>query len=143
MAQHRFSSPAWLQQLRLAPTIEDLPALSSRFLYSLRLIALYRSAARDPAAELAVRLESVSAAVWAMELSEAILHCWPERVVVRRFCCSVLSHDEHTIGQMIAAAACHDRAGFVRQLEGLLRPERIDILWEVCVQLVGAEMAWR
>lgn len=120
-----------------------LPALAARFLYSLRLIALYRKAGRDPAAELAVRLESMCAAVHAMELSEAILHCWPEPVVVSRFCCDMLSHDELTIGRMIGAAAAHDRAEFARQLEGLLRAERIDILWDAAVQLVGAELAGR
>lgn len=135
--------PPWLLRLQAPTSITTLPALAARFLYSLRLIALYRSAGRDPAAELAVRLESMSAALHALELSGAIQHCWPEPVVVSRFCCDMLSHDELTIGRMIEAAACHDRAECTRQLDGLLRPERIAILWDAAVQLVGAELAGR
>lgn len=143
MHKHTSPPPSWLLRLQAPTIIGALPPLAARFLYSLRLIALYRAAGRDPAAELAVRLESMSAAVHAMELSEAILHCWPEPVVVSRFCCEMLSHDELTIGRMIGAAAGHDRAEFARQLDGLLRAERIDILWDAAVQLVGAELAGR
>ncbi len=137
------SSPTWLRRLQTPPRIDNLDPVAARFIYALRLMAVYQNADRDPAAELAVRLESVTAAVRAMELSQAILRAWPECVSVNRFCCKMLSHDEMTIGAMMTASAARDRQGFDRALCDLVRPERIARLWEQCVQLVGVEQTPR
>lgn len=137
------SSPTWLRRLQTPPRIANLDPLAARFIYALRLMAVYQTAGRDPAAELAVRLESMTAALHAMELSQQILRAWPECVNVNRFCCKMLSHDETTIAAMISAAASRDKQAFDRELSDLVRPERVSRFWDHCVQLVGVELTAR
>ena len=130
-----------ISALREAPKITDLHPVAARFIYSLRLIAAYKRAKRDPAAELANRLGSIQTAIKALQLVETIGHSWPEAVLVQRFCCGCLSHDESTLGAMLDAAWHNDRASFNDQLAGLVRSERIDRVWDDALQLVMAEAA--
>lgn len=135
------TSPIWLRRL-IAPTrIDSQPPVAARFIYALRLLAVYQAAGRDPAAELAVRLGSVTAAVHTIELSRELVRAWPDRIAVGRFCCAVLSHDEASIARMLGAALRRDRYDFSAELADLVRPARIARLWEHCVMLVGAEIS--
>ena len=127
--------------LRDMPKVADLHPAAARFVYSLRLVAAYKRAKRDPAAELAQRLGSIHVAIKALQLVEAIGHAWPEPILVQRFCCGCLSHDERTLGAMLDAAWRHDRAAFNEQLTGLVRNERIDRVWDNALQVVMAEAA--
>lgn len=130
-----------ISALREASRITDLHPVAARFIYSLRLVAAYKRAKRDPAAELANRLGSIQTAIKALQLVETIGHSWPEPVLVQRFCCGCLSHDERTLGAMLDAAWHNDRASFNEQLAGLVRSERIDRVWDDALQLVMAEAA--
>ena len=127
--------------LQEVPRIADLHPVAARFVYSLRLVAAYKRARRDPAAELATRLGSIHVAIKALQFVEAIGHAWPEPVLVQRFCCGCVSHDERTVAALLDAAWRNDRAAFNEQLTGLVRSERIDRVWDDALQLAMAEAA--
>lgn len=137
-AQSR-SSRQWIASLQKVPRIETLSPIAARFVYSLRLIALHERARRDPVPELAARLQNVMAATKSLSLAQTISATWPENIHVSRFCCTLLTHDEMTIGQMIHAAEQSNHARFEIQLSGLIRPQRIELLWQEVLDLVVAE----
>lgn len=141
MPQSRQSASARSTIARLAqpPRAGELHPIAQRFVYSLRLIALHDRARRDPVPELAARLGSVEVAAKALALAQAVQESWPESIHVSRFCCSLLSHDEATIGALVASAAMGDRAGLAAAIGGLVRPDRIPRLWEAAFALVAAE----
>ncbi len=134
------SSKQWIDSLQAVPRIDELGPIAGRFVYSLRLIALHERAKRDPVPELAARLRNVAAATKSLALAQAISATWPENVHVSRFCCTLLTHDEATIGRMIDAAERGNHRSFEEQLSGLVRPQRIDALWQDCLALVAAEV---
>lgn len=121
-------------------TIETLGPIAARFVYSLRLIALHQRVRRDPVPELASRLNSINVAAKSLALSQTVSSVWPENIHVSRFCCTRLSHDEATIAAAIDAAADRHYASFVAAIEGLIRPERAERLWDDVLQLVEAEL---
>lgn len=120
--------------------IKNLSPYGARFVYSLRLIALYQRAGRDPVPELAVRLGSVEVAANSLALAQTLSSFWPERVCVSCFCCELLSHDERTIGSMVDHAAKCDRQNFDEVITGLVRHDRIDRLWTSAIAYVASEM---
>lgn len=133
------SSRQWIALLQKVPRIDELSPIAARFVYSLRLIALHERARRDPVPELAARLQNVMAATKSLSLAHAISANWPENIHASRFCCGLLTHDEMTIGMMIQAAEQGDHGGFESQLSGLIRPQRIELLWQEALDLVMAE----
>ena len=143
MSQHR--SPLATAQdvitaLAVPPRVKALGPIAGRFIHAMRLIALHERVGRDPVPDLALRLGGVEVATKALILSHAIAASWPENIAVSRFCCRLMRHDEATIGAFIFAAAHRDRAGFEGALNGLVRPKRIDRLWDGALALVAAEM---
>lgn len=126
--------------LAVPPRIETLGPIAGRFLHALRLIALHSRLGCDPVPELAVKLGSVDVVAKALILAEAIASSWPENITVSRFCCSLMSHDEATIGAFVDAAACGDRACFEAALSGLIRADRTHRLWEAALALTAAEL---
>ena len=134
------ASKAAVDRLGETPRIDALHPCAARFVYSLRLIALHERVGRDPVPELAVRLGSVETAARSLQLSQAISATWPENVHVFRFCCSFMSHDEATIGAMVEAGATCSRDQFERAIEGLIRPDRMQRLWEAVLGLVSSEL---
>ncbi|ALE18080.1 hypothetical protein AMC99_02809 [Altererythrobacter epoxidivorans] len=129
----------WVEALARPAAITALQPVAARFIYSLRLVATYQRARRDPAPELAQRLGQFTIAIKSLQLLDTIGHAWPDPVNVRRFCCCHLSHDELTLGRMMEAAWRGDEEGFARQVDGLVRSERIDRIWNDAVALVMAE----
>lgn len=130
-----------IAQLASPARLEAFGPIAARFIYSLRLIALHQRARRDPVPELATRLGSIEVAAKSLALSQAITATWPENIHVSRFCCCAMTHDEATIGAIIEAAYARDRASFDASIEGLIRPARIDALWDAAGNLVIAEMS--
>lgn len=126
--------------LAAPPRIDRLGPVAARFVHGLRLIALHERLGRDPVPELAARLGSVDVAARALILAQAIAASWPENIAVSRYCCRLMSHDEATIGAFVEAAAQGDRRGFEDALTGLVRPERMDRLWQGALALAAAEM---
>lgn len=129
----------WVAALAEPPAIMSLHPVAARLVYSLRLVAAYQRVGRDPAPELAQRLGQIAIAIKTLQLLETIGHAWPEAVNVRRFCCVRLSHDEMTLGRMLEAVWSGDEEAFGRQLDGLVRPDRVERIWNDAVDLVMAE----
>lgn len=129
-----------IAQMAEPPRMGKIGPIAARFLYSLRLIALHDRARRDPLPELAARLGSVEAAAKAFDLAQAISGSWPENIHVSRFCCDLLTHDEATIGALVDAVCERDRPGFESGIAGLIRPDRIERLWDAALDLVVVEM---
>lgn len=137
---HARSSQQWINDLLAPREVDALHPIAARFIYSLRLIALYEHADRDPIPELASRLSSVEVAAKAYILVQVIGGAWPESIKISRFCCLYLSYDEATIGSMIDSAVRCDRSGFEHAIEGLVRHDRNHGLWDAVLSLVAAEM---
>lgn len=131
--------PSILNALAEPKPLAELGPIAARFVYSLRLIALHERVKRDPVPELTVRLGGVDIAAKSLALSQAVAATWPENIHVSRFCCQKLTHDEATIGALLDCAASRDRPGFEAQINGLIRPERIERLWGPVLALVASE----
>ncbi|NQX93954.1 MAG: DNA-directed RNA polymerase subunit beta' [Erythrobacter sp.] len=131
---------AILEKMAEPVLLFSLSPVAARFIHALRLIALHERVKRDPVPELAMRLGALDVAAKALALSQTVAATWPENVHVSRFCCQRLTHDEATIGTLIELTWSRDRAGFGAQIEGLIRPERVDRLWEAVLDLVAAEV---
>lgn len=141
MTQSRSSTASdIIAALAEPPRLAACNPLAARFVCSLRLIALHERAARDPVPELAARLGEVDLATRTLALAQTVASTWPENVHVSRFCCDFLTHDEATIGALIEAAWARDRKAFDQTLEGLIRPERIALLWDGALDLIAAEV---
>ncbi len=130
---------AILEKLAEPARLAQLDAVAARLVYSMRLIALHERARRDAVPELTARLGGVEIAAKTLALSQVIASVWPENVHVSRFCCQRLTHDETTIGALIDRTIRRDREGFEQQVEGLIRPERVNRLWDAVLALVLAE----
>jgi len=143
MTQHRSPTArtrSLIAELAQPVRLDAQGPLAARFIYSLRLIAAHERVRCDPVPELTMRLGGVEIAARALAMSQAIAACWPENVHVSRFCCSNLTHDEVTIGAMLDAVAGGDRGAFEASLAGLVRPDRIERLWDAALALLSAEM---
>lgn len=134
------ASRATIANLVQPARLADSHPIAARFLYSLRLVALHDRAGCDPVPELAARLGSVETTAKTLALSQTIAATWPEKIHVSRFCCSLLTHDEATIGALIESASARDRTTFDATIVGLIRPDRIHRLWEATQELVMAEL---
>ncbi len=134
------AAKATIEGLARPAEIEGLVPIAARFVFSLRLIAVHERAKRDPVPELANRLGNVEVAARALALAREISHVWPENICVSRFCCGLLTHDEHAIGTIVECACARDPRGFEQAIAGLVRPERIHRLWEPVLGLIAAEM---
>ncbi|MEM1051086.1 MAG: DNA-directed RNA polymerase subunit beta' [Pseudomonadota bacterium] len=135
------ASRAIIEELAQPRLLQSLGPIASRFVYSLRLVALHQRVKRDPVPELAARLSSVEVAAKALALAHTVSAVWPEDIHVSRFCCCKLTHDEATIAELIDAASEQDRAAFNRAADGLIRPDRISRLWDSAVNLVEADLS--
>lgn len=120
------------------PRIGTLAPIAAEFVRALRLVALCDRAGRDPMPELAARLGGVEIAARALLLSKAIAGSWPEAILVARPCCSLLSHDEATVGAMVGAAARGDRSGFEAAISGLIPRESTHPLLEATLAFLKA-----
>ncbi len=133
------SAQSIIAKLAQPPRLLQLHPIATRFVSSLRLIAVHEHAQRDPVPELAVRLASMDVAAKSLSMAKLIARVWPENIQLSRFCCEFLSYDEATLGYMIGATAHRDRDAFGRVTEGLIRPAHALNLWDASLDLVAAE----
>jgi hypothetical protein len=105
------------------PEIGTMSAAEARIISALRLWVVMNKLGRPPMQPVAERLGSARAAAHLHLLIEEIGAAWPEPFCVSPPCCSRLSHDEATLGAMVAIAGGGDRRGFDRLLEDLLPAE--------------------
>lgn len=135
------NSDQWLESFKQPQRLDGTDPIATRFVLSVRLMAVYRKAKRDPVPELTNRLGNVSVAIAALDIVETMMRFWPEPIQVSRMCCQCLTHDEVTLARAVDAASHRDASIFRHQFEGLIRPRQIDILWEQMLSLVAAEYA--
>lgn len=121
------------------------PVVASRFSpAAVTLVLAMRLAARnvarrsDPVVDLTTRLGSFTAARAVMDFAHGCSLAWPERATINRPCCHTLTPDETVFAQMAEAARRADRLGFTALLEGLVRRERQERLFNVTLQAVTA-----
>ena len=126
---------ARLQQIgQLAP----LDPIARAVIGAIRLLAVNSRLGRDPLPDLVQRFVSIEAARAFIAFADRVGTCWPERVQVLRPCCGLLSPDEATIAALVSAAAAGERLAFTRQIEGFVRPDRHDALFDLAVRLVAS-----
>jgi hypothetical protein len=131
---------ATIASLAEPPRLARLSPIAARFVQSLRMIALYQQAGRDPVVELTARLGSVGVAARVLALAQTICAVWPENIHVSRACCALLSHDEATIAAMVDAVIARDRPAFDAAIAGLIRADRGQRLHEATCDLVLADL---
>ena len=125
---------------RLArPTdIRVQPVAAMRLVLVMRWQPLFARAEREPLGELAARFGSVGAARASLEFARRVAAAWPERFAVNRPCCPKLTPDEHTVALMAIAAAAGNRAAFAAALDGFVRPQRHERLFDAAIRAVCA-----
>ncbi|MDK4805826.1 MAG: hypothetical protein OC190_04680 [Novosphingobium aromaticivorans] len=112
---------------------QDIRALSLAALHAvmaMRLCALFERAGRDPLPDLAQRYRSMETARAVHALVRKVVRTWPERFLVNRPCQLVMTPDEATLAAMLRHALGADRAGFADLLDGFVRADRHDGLFE-------------
>ncbi len=120
--------------------LRTLPIAALHLVMAMRFCALFDRAGRDPVVELATRLGSIPAATATLKLIGTVGKIWPDPFVVGRPCCMAMTPDERTLAMMVRAAQTVDHAGFCRQIDGLVRSDRHDALFDQTVRCV-AELA--
>jgi hypothetical protein len=120
---------AFLDTLRTAPSVAELPPTGSRLIIALRLFVIARRRGHCPLARLTERLGSSADARLAIHVAGIVGYLWPERFTVSPPCCTSLSFDE----QLLAELACHvadgDRPAYDRASRELLNEDARDQLW--------------
>ena len=134
----RVSRAAIIERLQRVGQLGELDPVACHVVTAIRLLAINSRMGRDPLPALLQWLISVDAARAFLAFADRLGTCWPERVQVLRPCCGLLSPDEATIAAMASCALAGDRAGFDRQLDGLVRPGRHDDLFDRAVRLVAS-----
>ncbi|GAA5047239.1 hypothetical protein GCM10023208_03400 [Erythrobacter westpacificensis] len=115
----------------------QFPAHAVTLVLSVRLLAGSIAAKRDPLVDLSQRLNSFTAARAVLDFSQACSRAWPENAMVSRPCCHALTPDETVFAQMAEAARGGDRQAFAAVLDGLVRRERHERLYEITSHAVA------
>jgi hypothetical protein len=111
------------------PELCSLPASHVRVVRGLRHWVAAHRLGGCPVAALRAQLGCTRTAAHLHLLLEEIGAAWPEPFAVSPPCCARLSHDESTLGQMLALAARQDRAGFDRLLGDLIGADERERLY--------------
>lgn len=112
---------------------QDVRALSLTALHvvmAMRLSAMFERVGRDPVPDLAQRYHSVEAAAAVHALVRRVIRTWPDRFLVNRPCQLVMTPDEATLAAMVRHALSGDSAGFADLLDGFVRADRHDGLYQ-------------
>ncbi len=117
--------------------IRALPLSGLRLVVALRLCAQFERAARDPVPELAQRFRSTEAACAVHDLIVTVVDSWPEPFTFNGPCCLSLSPDEATLAAMSRAALHADHAGFFRSIDGFVRQDRQQALYNSTLHAVA------
>lgn len=135
------ANAAQWHDLHLSAKLPDLRQQSMAAIHlvmSLRFCAMAEAAGREPLAALSCRLGSVTAARAVLQLTECITRAWPDRFATARPCCTGMTPDEWTAAMMTRAARSGDRAGFSAVLDGFVRADRHEVLFDAAVGAMAA-----
>ena len=124
--------------LAALPTMPYRSHVAMRFVLGIRWLAMCERKRHDPVVELTQRLGSVTAAKAFLEFADCAGQCWPEPVQVLRPCCSLMTADESVFAEMAQAAARADRALFSAALDGFIRSDRHERLYDHALFAVAA-----
>lgn len=127
---------ATIAALARPPALKALTSRAQTVVIAIRLCAMAAREQADPLAAIALQLGNCEAAFAVHELVRTVTRTWPERFVVGRACCQRLSPDEATLADLVEAAAARAREGFNRAIEGFVRHDRHDALWDACTHAV-------
>ncbi|MEP7221665.1 MAG: hypothetical protein ABI673_03245 [Novosphingobium sp.] len=119
-------------------TLRSLPLPALHLVMAMRLCALFERADRDPLVELSTRLGNVSAAIAILAVVRSVVRCWPESYVAGRPCCLGMSPDEQTLAAMACTAQFGDRERFSATIEGFVRSDRHDQLFDRTVRAIAS-----
>jgi hypothetical protein len=136
MTAHTGYAAATIAALARPPALHALTAPAQTVVIAIRLCALAARGNADPMAALALHLQNCEAACALNEFVRTVTRTWPERFAVGRACCQRLSPDEATLAALVQAGAARDRESFNRAIEGFIRPDRHEALWDACTHAV-------
>jgi len=128
---------AIIQSMSTPPGIQSLSYLALKTIAATRLLAVSSKLGRDPLLELSQRFSCITTAKAFLGFADCAGGYWPQAVQVLRPCCRVISPDEWTFAQMVDAAAKADRDGFARVLEGFVRSDRHETLYEHTLKMAA------
>jgi hypothetical protein len=121
---------AAIARLSASPRFDALSPLSKRAVLAFRIVAVCGRLKHDPVEELTNQLGSIGSAKSFDQFARVVSAFWPDRVRVMRPCGTLLSPDEWTLAQLLDAGRDDDRRGFTAAIEGFIRTERHDPLFE-------------
>ncbi|MGB3167579.1 MAG: DNA-directed RNA polymerase subunit beta' [Alteraurantiacibacter sp.] len=124
--------------LATLPTMPYRSHVAMRFVLGIRWLAMCERKRHDPVVELTQRLGSVTAAKAFIDFADLAGRCWPEPVQVLRPCCSLMTADESLFAAMAEAAARADRTKFSAVLDGFIRCDRHERLYDHALFAVAA-----
>jgi hypothetical protein len=136
MTAHTGYAAATIAALACPPALHVQTFRAQAAVIAIRICALAARGNADPLATLALHLQNCEAAFALHEFVRTVTRTWPERFVVGRACCQRLSPDEATLAALVQAAATRDRKSFNRAIEGFIRPDRHETLWDACTHAV-------
>lgn len=136
MTAHTGYAATTIAALARPPALHALTARAQTVVIAIRLCALAAREKADPLAALALQMGNCEAAFAVHEFVRTVTRTWPERFVVGRACCQRLSPDEATLAMLVQAGAARDRESFNRAIEGFIRPDRYEALWDACTHAV-------
>lgn len=128
---------ATIAALGRAQDLRGLSLAGVQIVRAIRLCALAECDGLDPVPELARRHRSFEAAFAVQDMVRTVTRTWPEPFMVARACCLRLTPDEVTLAAMVRAAIARDRAMFGQALDGFVRADRHEALWNACVHAVA------
>lgn len=136
------TAQATIAALSRPADIRALSLVSLEMVMAMRVCAIFRHAGRDPVPDLARRYRNVETAGAIDGFVRTVLRCWPERFTVNRPCCRALTPDEATLVALSRAARSGDRDGFSAVVDGFVRADRHDGLYNATVHAVALLPAW-
>lgn len=131
------STSAIVRQLAEPQRLSHQSTHATRIVMAIRLIAVCANKRHDPVGELTCRLGSVPAARAVLEFADYAGKCWPGNVQVFRPCCWGVSPDESVLVAMADAAIAGDRTAFSCALDGFIRADRHERLYEHAMEAVA------
>lgn len=133
----RTARKATIDRLARRPMRSDLGFTGLATVSAVRVLALCVQCGRDPVDAHMLQFGCLETTRAFLDLADLTGNAWPDRVEVLRPCCMMISPDEHTLATLAECAIAGDRAGFSRQIEGYVRADRHDRLFDAAARFAA------
>jgi hypothetical protein len=133
----RTARKAVIDRLVQVPLRSDLGFTGMATVSAVRLLAMCVRCGRDPLDAHLIQFGCLETTRAFLDFADLVGHSWPDRVQVLRPCCVMLSPDEWTLAQMAERAVAGDREGFGRHVEGFIRQDRHDRIFDAAARLTA------